>query len=226
MLRGSIKRNGVPLLLCGLTELNVERLKNNMPIKAALSTFCPDMVGDIVIMYGETERHLERTLEEANATAENSFVDPRVDQLNEVIGKGAHQLILTVGLPRSGKSTWAKKQAWPVVNPDSIRLALHGQRFLAQQEPLVWMIARVMVESLFNAGHRRVILDATNITKKRRAEWISPKWETFYKYVNTPVEMCLHRARALNDDEIIPVILRMSGEWEPFTEIERNSLWP
>jgi predicted kinase len=34
------------------------------------------------------------------------------------------QLILTVGLPRSGKTTWAKQQGVPMVNRDAIRLAL------------------------------------------------------------------------------------------------------
>ena len=35
-------------------------------------------------------------------------------------------LIVMVGLPRSGKTTWARKQGYPIVNPDSIRLAFHG----------------------------------------------------------------------------------------------------
>jgi len=37
-------------------------------------------------------------------------------------------LILTVGLPRSGKSTWAAKKGFPIVSPDAIRLAMHGMR--------------------------------------------------------------------------------------------------
>lgn len=42
------------------------------------------------------------------------------------------KLILTIGLPRSGKSTWAKQQGCPVVNPDSIRLALHGKAYIQE----------------------------------------------------------------------------------------------
>ena len=72
-------------------------------------------------------------------------------------------LILTVGLPRSGKSTWAMQQGYPVVNPDSIRLALHGHRFREESEEHVWAIAKTMVNSLFIAGHDKVIVDATNI---------------------------------------------------------------
>ena len=39
------------------------------------------------------------------------------------------EIIVTVGLPRSGKTTWAREQGYPIVNPDSIRLSLHGKRF-------------------------------------------------------------------------------------------------
>ena len=75
-------------------------------------------------------------------------------------------LILTVGLPRSGKSIWAKKQGIPIVNPDSIRLALHGKAFILEAEDFVWTIAYTMARALFLAGHETVIIDATNITKK------------------------------------------------------------
>ncbi|KKK82651.1 hypothetical protein LCGC14_2801230, partial [marine sediment metagenome] len=47
------------------------------------------------------------------------------------------KLILTVGLPRSGKSTWARKQGHPIVNPDSIRLALYGEPFIEEAEPMI-----------------------------------------------------------------------------------------
>src|SRR5258706_417694 len=52
-------------------------------------------------------------------------------------------LIVMVGLPWSGKSTWAREQGnWPIVCPDEIRFALHGQRFIAEAEPWVWTIAK------------------------------------------------------------------------------------
>ncbi|GAF94425.1 unnamed protein product, partial [marine sediment metagenome] len=63
------------------------------------------------------------------------------------------KLILTVGLPRSGKTTWARKQGIPMVNPDSIRLALHGKAFIEEAEPMIWTIAKYMVRALFIAGH-------------------------------------------------------------------------
>lgn len=123
-------------------------------------------------------------------------------------------LIATVGLPRSGKSTWAKGQGYPIVNPDSVRLALHGQRFLPEAEPMVWTLAKYMAESLFLAGHRTVILDATNTTKKRRDEWLSKKWELQFHVIETPADECIRRAQSTNDPDIVPIIQSMAAKYE------------
>jgi predicted kinase len=121
-------------------------------------------------------------------------------------------LYATVGLPRSGKTTWAKAasvlHAWPIVNPDSIRLALHGQRYQQEAEGFVWAIAKVMVRALFLAGHKGVILDATNTSDDRRKAWVSRSWFTTFVPIRTPAEECVRRA--VEDAEIIPVIGRMA----------------
>jgi predicted kinase len=133
-------------------------------------------------------------------------------------------LIATVGLPRSGKTTWALSQAWPIVNPDSIRLAIHGHRFIAQAEPFVWAIAGIMVRALFLAGHKTVILDATNTTRKGRDEWQSKEWTTFFKVMDTEPGVCLERAEKEGDTEIVPVIERMAARYEPLNTDEKQ--WP
>jgi len=129
------------------------------------------------------------------------------------------RLILTVGLPRSGKTTWARAQGHPIVNPDSIRLALHGQRFYGPAEPMVWASAKLMVSALFGAGHETVILDATNVSAKRRDDWKSyaPELQIF----ETSPATCIERAVAIGDAEIVPVIDRMANEWD----LARPSAW-
>lgn len=142
-------------------------------------------------------------------------------------------LILTVGLPRSGKSTWSREyvQAHPgaaIVNPDSIRLALHGQLHLPSAEPMVWSIARYMVKALFLAGHHTVILDATNVRAAHRRQWKSTDWTTVVHVVPTDEKTC--RARALDggDVELAFAIDRMLIDLKDpdnYTELWRDYEW-
>lgn len=226
MLRAGVNNPERPLIVCGLSEGNVMRLKDGKPIHAELKTFGVNLPGALAIFYGVTEADLERQLREIGVIGENTrgYTEAKVDQETEARARHEHVLIALVGLPRSGKTTWARSQSYPVVNPDSIRLALHGQRFSERAEPFVWATAKVMVRALFLAGHRTVILDATNTTRKRRDEWRSKEWGLFFKPIPTPAEECRARCVPGQDDDLLPVIERMAASFEPLTDDEQ--LWP
>jgi len=131
------------------------------------------------------------------------------------------RLILLSGLPRSGKSTYAqnlvKQEGAVIVNPDSIRLAVHGQAYIAEAEPFIWAITYAMVDALFIAGHKVVVVDATNTTEKARKPWLD-KFENredifvVWIIINTKKEICLERSKATNQGYLIPVIERMAAE--------------
>lgn len=135
---------------------------------------------------------------------------------------GRNILILMKGLPRSGKTTWARRQNYPIVNPDSIRLALHGKRYEVLAEDLVWSIAKIMVRSLFLSGHHTVIVDATNNSKKRRDFWKGDDWDILIKIIRTSKIECINRAKRENDLKIIPVIERMGIEQDTLSEEEKE----
>ena len=131
-------------------------------------------------------------------------------------------LICTVGLPRSGKSSWAREQGAPIVNPDSIRLAIHGQAFISEAEPFVWATAKYMVKALFLAGHETVIVDATNTTRKRRDDWIGD-WSLRFKVFPATVAECLERVGTYEpdiQDVMKRVIARMGEQFEPLEDDE------
>lgn len=122
-------------------------------------------------------------------------------------------LIVTIGYPRSGKSTWARATGFPIVCPDAIRLGLHGKAFIKEAEPFVWVTAKLMVKALFLAGHQTVVLDACNVDPKRRAEWSDTDlWQTHYKLVPQSVDVCKERAIACGQDYLVEVIDRMATE--------------
>lgn len=135
-------------------------------------------------------------------------------------------LLVMVGFPRAGKTTWAKMQNAPIVNPDSIRLALTGQAFFGPAEHMVWATAHLMVEALLNV-HDTVILDSTNVTKARRSVWKSPRWRTLYVHVPTPWQTCYGRAGMQGKHDLRDVIDRMAQEWEPLgADEERFQMAP
>lgn len=110
-------------------------------------------------------------------------------------------LTCLVGLPRSGKSTWARQQSVPIVNMDSVRYALYGQRYWGSGEQLVRVHASIMVRALFMAGHNHIILDECNTKREERGYWIHEGsrgefviWETEFKLFDLSPEDCKIRA--------------------------------
>ncbi len=138
-------------------------------------------------------------------------------------------LIMIHGLPRSGKSTWARNQAGPIVCPDAIRLAKTGKRWHGPVEHEVWSTARTMVRALFLAGHKTVILDSTTGTRKQRGMFLpSPDvpWQRYLKVIPTPPEECRRRALDGPYPELEGVINFMADNWEPIqSEEEIISDW-
>jgi len=129
-------------------------------------------------------------------------------------------LHMMVGLPRCGKSTKARELGFPIVNPDSIQLVIHGTPFRKEIEPLVWATAKIMLRSLFEAGHDNVTLDATNVTNARRVEWESDEWDIKYYIFTTPVSTCKQRAIDTNQEYLVDVIDKMYDDWEKVGDVK------
>lgn len=132
---------------------------------------------------------------------------------------------ITAGFPLSGKSTLCcglMNKNIVVVNPDTIRLALHGKQFEPLAEPFVWATAQIMVRTLLKQGHD-VIVDATNTTIERRKMWVNMAKEFGLKleidWVTTSSEICFKRNEELKrlDNSIIE---RMVSQFEEPTDKE------
>ena len=129
-------------------------------------------------------------------------------------------LILTVGIPGSGKSTWAqtlvdKKPNYQIISTDSIRAQLYGDEAIQGE----WMeIRRVLVQALKSArqsiaqGHTAaVIYDATNAKRRQRREFIQLARSCNYHpliaaWIETPLAVCLQR-NAERSRQVPPAII-------------------
>jgi predicted kinase len=123
-------------------------------------------------------------------------------------------LILTVGLSRSGKSTWAYAQPHPRVEADAIRLALHGQIYQKEAEDHVWAIAKTMVKALFLSGHDTVILSNTHLTPESRDNWRSDDWDIRFKIFGCTPSICKERAQAGDREDLLPIIDYMADKMD------------
>lgn len=126
-------------------------------------------------------------------------------------------LFLTVGLPQSGKSTWARHQGHPIVNRDAIRKTIGGTIRYFEEEKRVSELEEIMADSLFNAGHHTVTIDATHLKPTYRQRWF--KWaeergiRTYIFKFLTSLEVCQARARRnFPDEPNFPDIIRQMWE--------------
>jgi predicted kinase len=110
-------------------------------------------------------------------------------------------LILLIGLPGSGKSTWTRQNASGaiVVSQDDLIDAITPLGFEYSARPIYAAAEEVIARAALQAG-RTVIVDRTNRTAALRARWIAIGREAQCKIVaivmSTDVETCRIRNRA------------------------------
>jgi predicted kinase len=118
------------------------------------------------------------------------------------------RLLITRGLPASGKTTFARKLQPGVVrvNRDDLRRMLHGQRLFTQwAEGQVTHAQLAAVEALLRAK-ADVIVDDTNLRNKTVREWaeLAAKFDATFEvhdFTDVPLDECLRRDKGRPEDE-------------------------
>jgi predicted kinase len=101
----------------------------------------------------------------------------------------------------------------PIVNRDAIRKTIGGSIRYFKEENRVTEIERLMVESLINAGHSEVVIDACHLKLTYRNAWQKfadhRDYEMHVYNVMTSLETCVSRAiRNFPDNPGFPEVIR------------------
>ncbi len=134
------------------------------------------------------------------------------------------RLVVLVGIPGSGKSTWAAKQNAPVLSSDEIRRLITGDAANQSVNRLVFQTMRRMLGAMLAAGAGRVIVDSTALTRKERRTWL--RWAELHGcdaeavFFDVPREVCEERNAARS--RVVPpeAMERLFSRLEPPRQAE------
>ncbi len=124
------------------------------------------------------------------------------------------KVILLVGLPGSGKSTYATAQGWPILASDELRRVLLDDARDQTANRTVFVLLRRLLHMRLELRRPVTCIDATNLTPYERRPYIKIAQmhdaEVEAVYLDVPIEVCLQRNRGR--DRVVPpdVVEKMS----------------
>ncbi len=142
---------------------------------------------------------------------------PPAQQSSKRVPKGA--VVLSVGLPGSGKTTWFKRKGVTPLSSDLLRSLLFDNPTEQRHQDLVFSSLRSLLRARMMARMPMNYVDATNLSPKERRHWIRMAREFGYElhavYFDVPLETCLERNR--KRQRVVPedVMQRMAAKLRP-----------
>lgn len=126
------------------------------------------------------------------------------------------RVVVLVGLPGSGKSTWAARQRLPVLSSDAIRGLLADDETDQSIHPRVFSTIRYLLRHRVALGRPVTCVDATHLTHWERRPYLKLKGCSVEAvFFDTPVELCKRRNRRRNRVVPVEAIDRMAGKLVP-----------
>ncbi|HET7751288.1 MAG TPA: ATP-binding protein [Terriglobales bacterium] len=159
------------------------------------------------------------TLPEATLAAEPQKHAARHPQRTAAAAQPRHPkgvVILAIGLPGSGKSTWFKRRDAVPLSSDVIRSMLFDDVTEQRFQDLVFSTLRSLLRARLVARMPVNYVDATNLSPHDRRGWIKMAHDFGYEvqavYFDVPTEVCMERNARRN--RVVPeeVMQRMAGK--------------
>ena len=152
-------------------------------------------------------------------TQPESLATPPVEQAALKSPKG--YVVLTIGLPGSGKTTWYKRRGVTPLSSDLLRSLLFDDITEQRYQGLVFSTLRSLLRARLIAKMPWNYVDATNLSPHERRQWIkmakSFGYEVQAVFFDVPLAVCMERnskrERRVTDD----VMQKMAERLKPPT---------
>ena len=125
-------------------------------------------------------------------------------------------VVLAIGLPGSGKSSWFKRHNVVALSSDMMRTLLFDDVREQRFQDLVFSNLRSMLKARLIAKRPMNYVDATNLTPQERQHWIKLakdyNYEVHAVFFDVPLEVCIERHH--RRDRVVPeeIMRRMAAK--------------
>jgi predicted kinase len=130
-------------------------------------------------------------------------------------------VVLTIGLPGSGKTTWYKRRGVQPLSSDMLRTILFDDITEQRYQGLVFSTLRSLLRARLIAKMPWNYVDATNLSPHERRQWIkmakSFGYEVQAVFFDVPLAVCLERNSKRDRQVTDEVMHKMSERLKPPT---------
>ena len=125
-------------------------------------------------------------------------------------------VVLAIGLPGSGKSSWFKRHNVTPLSSDMVRSLLFDDVREQRYQDLVFSNLRSMLKARLIAKRPMNYVDATNLTPQERQHWVKLakdyNYEVHAVFFDVPLDVCIERHQ--RRDRVVPeeVMRRMAAK--------------